>query len=828
MADKVDDTWVSGTIRGRIRPLRIGLLVRPSNQAEIRKAVRIASMYWAGRNFPLIPVLDRIAAPWDHLSGARRGGAKGLRDQYIAAYAPDLLVNLSPSRAFGDTYEGLQVVTPAILREQAVKKGHLEFGIGLNEVALSFAERELKYVRHDPIELVRHLPSGPSTLFLEALYGCIDKADWDLLFERSRIASYFTDRRLSLSSFYNTAPPPQSMGLGRLSDDLVSPGRRDNRPYQATLFAMDPASSIDIFDFWNLRALGWNVRAVPIGLGKANLLHTYYRDFVLASRRPPDRENGWWEGSVIIKGRSLTEADVKALVSSFALPRPPKGEGGYLDMQMWYPRIGEVIEGVWNDAASARLVSDSFTHDFSDARNSVRISIPSPAVAHDSVFPNHPRFACELYPSLYANKGLLAEVIPEGGEKVARCLTRFMFEPLRLTRRGPVALCRRDDTSFTLSLPLAEEVVGAWLEEAGITAAISSEGLVARAALAQIDGPWGATLLAHPGVLELIAGMSDGRHKTEVAIVSDLRQAQLKAGKKGDPKAVLSSLSERGLLRLGVCIGCDECGQTGWYSLEDLAYSLECSFCTTRMSLSGRSPSDLEWAYRAHGAFSAGNHTRGALPILLMLRFASLVCRAAVSPMLSFDIGWEGVQREVDLCLLYRDDSLSPEWSNGGNEVVFCECKHLVEFKEKDFTLFSQLRKRFPHAVFGFVSLREQLTPKELDRIRRFAQGGRKGMAESPQSPVFVLTKTELLHYLPPPGCWPESEQYRGRDGLMRICDETAHRYLGLAKWDDHRHAEIEKRQKKRAASQSTEVPMTPRDTTAESPPSIGSLFPST
>src|SRR6266508_3930527 len=82
-------TEISATIR--LRPTRIGFLVRPTDMASVRKIMRACACLWGGVYNPIIPVFRTAPQEWKPEPFERVKGlavAKG----YIDFFEPDVFV----------------------------------------------------------------------------------------------------------------------------------------------------------------------------------------------------------------------------------------------------------------------------------------------------------------------------------------------------------------------------------------------------------------------------------------------------------------------------------------------------------------------------------------------------------------------------------------------------------------------------------------------------------------------------------------------------------------------------------------------------------------
>ena len=78
-------------ITNKLRPTRIGFLVRPSDRASIRKIMRINACLWGGLYNPIIPVFRRPPSAWKN-SFLPHEKITEIITGYIRFFEPDVYV----------------------------------------------------------------------------------------------------------------------------------------------------------------------------------------------------------------------------------------------------------------------------------------------------------------------------------------------------------------------------------------------------------------------------------------------------------------------------------------------------------------------------------------------------------------------------------------------------------------------------------------------------------------------------------------------------------------------------------------------------------------
>src|SRR5262249_21762615 len=81
----------------RLRPVRIGFLVSPSELAPVRRVMRLCCYVWGGRYNPIIPFLENAPPRW--IEHHERANGPSITRGYIDFFEPDVLVEASPGMA---------------------------------------------------------------------------------------------------------------------------------------------------------------------------------------------------------------------------------------------------------------------------------------------------------------------------------------------------------------------------------------------------------------------------------------------------------------------------------------------------------------------------------------------------------------------------------------------------------------------------------------------------------------------------------------------------------------------------------------------------------
>ena len=569
-----------------------------------------------------------------------------------------------------------------------------------------------------------------------------------------------------------------------------------NKYRKKCIFFLDASNSLDIMDYWNLRAIGWDVFPIPYQFMEFGKTKQHMLDFAKENyfSKGPEYEiygrlTGVYDRVPIIKSRSIPE-ELNMNIASQAL----------------YPRIWDGEARDKDDLECCELVADTVEHDISTNQKTIEFNTLDPKFAYLVEISNISRFANEIKFRFRDDKELFANAIPEGSRELAEVMYRDTFE---VTARHPFNSCRLSKgrlvylslspkSKVDLLIPQAETIFTKWLELRGWTVELSDAGHIAKQMIGQLGGVSGTEILAKRGIVKLLGEMNsksgDQKSVSEKFVWKELQRISrgTKSEKVGEAERIRQRLIEAKAFQLGMEIRCPICTQSSWYSVERANYELQCPKCLELFSFPLASK-EVKWSYRTLGTFSLPNRSHGAYTVLLTLRFFSHVSlsHGATTPLMSFTAKnkKEGMQSiETDLALLFQD----PEYQGLKTELIFAECKTFNSFQEKDRKRMVNLGVAFPGAVLVFATLNESLSCAEKCLLRSVVDHFYKDKKNNhPLNPVLILTGTELFSESSFLNSWKEAEGTRAQVAqistpinLLELCDLTQHIYLDLDLWD--------------------------------------------
>jgi hypothetical protein len=782
-----------------LRPLRFAFLVDPVDRTGILQAIELNSLLWGGAFNPIVPVFNRAPRVWrDPL---RRLSAKEVAEGLVQAFDPDFVVLTGRYTKLTIAVGHRRVIHASEILEGFTDDWVPRYGITILEPLSDFIEKELKFVRRQPFDIRLPSFSGRASLFLASVFGVLPAV------VRPVFDKHFApalDAKVVPCTLSNYAEMLRStvLFLRRFGSFFLEPAALGGFDRGDTVFLLDATSPLDIIEYWNLRAVGRSIIPVAIQAANSNAVNSLVAEFIEHNFRPFRNNSAIYNMTTLLKGRSISEDQLREFGESIRLTPPAAPHpGGKYTYRHSYPRI-------WNEWARdkdgvepATLRAQTRKTDFSgDARLDVQTL--DPEFAFDYSLNSEARFANEVEMRTYGATDLVAEVIPEGDNNLVRALGNYDFENWRFSRKGPVYLSSYMDWSIHLSAADAETVFIEWLKSRGWQAQLSAPGRIAKQVLKQIQGVSGTAVLANEGLIRLLAEMEGERTMGLQELWAKLSRVANDAGFQATAGGILERCVELQMFRLGIEVQCSKCTQRSWYSVTESDYELLCRKCNERFRLPAHSPEEIQWSYRTVGPFGLPGRAHGIYTVLLAYRFFSVVLHVPTTPLLSFEAEKGPDKIEADLALFLTETRFGRTTS----ETVFAECKTYGHFKRADIDRMLALSKGFPGAILVFATLRKELTTAEKKLMRPLVNRGRKYRKEDrPYNPVLILTGTELFSASRPERSWKKAAGQhapwgakfeRGHLPLLELCDATQQIYLGMQPW---RHWLQERRDLKRA-----------------------------
>lgn len=761
-------------VHRRVRPLRFAFLVNHRSADELRKAIQINTVLWGGTFNPIIEVFKRTPRSW---ATTRR--ATEIVRGYLDAFEPDFVVT---GRNIDATTFGVLPTNAASLDGMLTREGFGEHGLGVIPVYRWRYEHELRFVQKDPVLLRRPSTAGPLGLFLSAIFGAFPPNPLEFFAQGfSDIGGETVDAGPeSYLELLHDSVSPLDLSDSEIDQTNPSGPRR-------TCFLIDPRSTSDIIDFWNLRALGWRILAIPTGWAAqlapkvSKMIREHYsHDDMLPSSYTRAR---------LLKGRAVTQDRLTAFAESLAAPP------NTTVLQMWLPRIWESEVREADQAVRAVLSAKEEQQEVQSREEWLSFRTIGPQFADKRWGMDRARFANVIHLRSY-ELPTLANVIPKEITNLDNLL-RWMGPPdmIRNSSEGVSVLTDCGGYEITWRIPHGLRVFTEWLKPKG-EIQLSGAGKIANRLIGIVGGPNRARMVTDVELVRLFGRASDtaSRDVSHEELFGLFKK--LHDNRDDIAERRIEAMIRQKVVRLGMRLKCEQCGQQNWRALDELREVVPCQWCLDELRFpTARPPRQPCWSYRPLGPFGAKGHAQGAYVVaaaIHVLRELGGTARTAWLP--SFTMKAVGGELEADFGVLW-DGNASPR----NPQLLLGECKTFGEFEAKDIQRMKRLAKAFPQAVIVLATFTKEITPAQRKLIAPFAEWGRRNW----RSPVMVLTARELTSDSGMPYCWHhggderEQKMYQAvvrapapHVSLRRLADATQQLHLHMTAGENWPHYE--------------------------------------
>jgi len=641
-----------------LRPIKLAFLVEPSDKDAVRTSIEISSCLWGGVFNPIVPVFPRKPRNWEWpISPYWK--SRNIVDGYLDAYDPDFVVpvGICSKRSWYFSHRRLLQMEDLLpVLDEDFGAG---YGISIFEILSFIYEEEFKFKRAEPLHMVFPIIGRQHSLFLQAFFGTLpldvddiisQKFDTKIGIQRPNVAVKEFHKYLALDFLF-----PR-----RISTWKIRAERHDNFRGGQCVLVLDASNTLDVIDYWNLRAIGWNVVPVPIQVRGQQELRDIVEEFIEENYYPLRNSPNVYHMTTVLRSRNVSENLVREFTESLFLTAPVDNHKGKYALQFWQPRIWDNWARESDGVECCNLMVETRELEVtssSDDYMSVRTVDPPMIFRH--VFSGKPRFANDIGIRNYGYEvDPAAEVFPEGGRELAHSIGAIAPEEWRIGAGGLVYLSRGPNERVLLRLPRSEPVFISWLKQHGWDVKLSSAGRIAKQMLKQVHGIWGVSFLARPRLITLLGKMANGKTLLKRTVQAEVHRIVNEESFGPDAESFLQALTEQNIIRLGLQMQCPVCQQHSWRPLDALDYTITCERCLNAFAVPTHTPDDLKWAYRAHGTFGLPKSSYGVYAVLLTLRFFSRVLRGATTPIMSFTAHRKRQILEADLGIFYQHGML--------------------------------------------------------------------------------------------------------------------------------------------------------------------------
>lgn len=812
----------------RLRPVRIGFLVRPHDLASIKRIMRYCAAVWGGVYNPIIPVFRTPPKTWASQPFDRTRGL-GVAKGYIRFFEPDVFVEaehgllelcgLGTMRDRHAIYPDVLALKDLLKPEQNYDWAEPAFGLNIADVHAYLYRTDQQFTKRDKRENIIVKAEANSGLS-ELVFGVFPTQK-----SVARIAQSYED------VFEPTKLAASPDAWEKLfTENAVSPLRvtgygldtQRHWYHDALIFVFDPKHPGDLIDGWNLRLEPHPVIPVPVDWFEALGDHIFA--FVKAEhRRIQGNPQNLTHNATIEFGRSIAQSRAENLLKTLkpGLPR------GALAVKYWRNRI-------WVDYRDHDRVHRDHRLIITAGERSAKLQLGDGQALTTTFETLSPDFARRYGGrehrwvnalTVSGHNAPVATVLPFNTTDPNWPRLGLGTERTLIGSEGWIFTQRFKDSGQWVEFLSPEGAIAGALSRKGVKAQLSEPGHIAKQMLEHLGGLWGAHLLADLETLTLLNKMAGGlrRRSAEGQTIEesfDLRSAPLaewtsliakRRQKQRLPEANLDDFTSKNVIRLGLETDCPHCQAKNWTGLDTVDYQVTCDRCLKLYPFPQANLRDRNrnWTYRVIGPFSVPDYGRGSYGALLALRllssFHSSLDAMTFSTAMTLDFNGRSV--EVDFLALRQQErhdlATVPDLILG--EAKSAGKGQLVH--PRDLAQLKAIATKLPGAIIVVSVLRDHFVPAEKRILTSFVKWGRRLNADrQPTNPVLLLTAHELMcpHLLS--ATWKELGDehakfatYDHTRSVQSLADATQQIYLGLPSFDAWRLTQWEKKMTKRA-----------------------------
>lgn len=755
----------------RLRPTRIGFLVRPSDKASISRIMRWSACLWGGRMNPIIPVGSYPACWRDEHKELRRTDRQVAED-YMAFFEPDILVEaesgLAASIGYGalgeDRFQDQLLTLDELHCSQESRPPELQVGLPIIDAYRDIYESQRQFVLRDP---------RPSFIFNETALTPIVEAVFGA-FPKEAGAEYFAEGYARVFDAKAVDVGPEHWFAyfrdGATTPFLPTNHRLDITPRGdrgLTFFVFDHTKPHDLIDYWNRRLFESPVYPVPLAWA-AELSETITKMVTENFRPIPNNPFGTKFISYMHFGRSMSQETVADFFKTHLAKCPTES---LWRAGTWHPRVPQSSGGPHTERNQVEVEKIEFDIELQEDR-AVSFKTLAPAFAEryglaQSRWANVVRlnaYNCEnvalLHPSNLKDR------------RTPRLFRSFLECPV-VTREGLVLLQRYEGVRERLELSEGEAAISAWLKNLKIDAALSGAGRIAKQLIGSLGGLWGVHLISEEETIKLLDRMAG--QEVERGAKDDATRKQFQGrtapvgrwktlidrrAKESLPRLALEDFPKHGILKAGLGVNCPNCQHSNWFGLDEVDYDVTCERClrSFRFPQGGAKP---DWRYRVTGPFSVPNFAEGAYAVALTLAAISRKINGASDVEMTYstalDLKHARWTCEVDFALWYGVRAILGQSS----EPVFVvgEAKSYADeaITEDDLNTLKQVAEAVPGTVLVVSVMKKNFGEKEKKYLADFVRWSWERADDGPKASVVLLTGVELFARYNVETAWKEA-----------------------------------------------------------------------
>lgn len=774
-----------GIVHINVRPIRHAFLVDPTDADSLQRVIEINTFLWGGKFNTIIPVFQRSPENWydcgditpqDFISG------------YLNNFDPDCVVPMGECSNSDLNLGNREIVDHhSIFFAGASINGTAAYGISIFETLSHYIKNnEFEFgLMGTPPEICMPRFGNDSYSLLSCFFGTLPEAITEILEQKFQNHLSVESVDISASNYveYISAQTDHSpnylftdqvrrrraflMGINSLGFSRISSG-------QSVIFFFDAEKPIDIIDYWNLRATGRIVYAIPKQFAQEESIKRFVLNLIdrnAVNTDDAESDSTAWIRYVefyrrVIKSSSVSDEEFLEFFDEFF------NSSKYTQFQGNYPSMWGKLP-VDDTRAMRSFSAGTAYHDIFDqpSNDGVIVKTLGPHIKTQSSLTHTPRFANEIYVSVYNDKLITTSVLPEGFKDLS-----LFFESntnFRASKNNLVHFVYEPEYDYQVWSPPSEVIFENWMKSYEWEIEISNAGHIITEIIKRL-GIRFSQVFAIKGIIDLLGEMSNGKSLLQENLWGKLNtilqeRSNDEENLEYDAANIVKRLVDANVLQPGMKMSCPNCRQKSWFSIDDAGYILKCPQCFGPFEFPFNPNKNIKWAYRTIGAYDSPNKSEGTYTVLLLLRFFSdrQMLDGAITPLMSFNLKKQNVAnqdtekivgKEFDLALFFQ------LFARDEIETIFAECKTFGSFTDSDIEKMEILGKKFPDAILTFAKLGD-LTDEEKKSLSELACRS--------CNELLVLTGEDLLRQNLDDAYYPKSHV-----DFDELCRKTRYKHL--------------------------------------------------
>jgi hypothetical protein len=245
----------------RIRPIRLAFAVDPKDLKALMRVFEANSIFWGGPYNFIVPLFKRV--PQRYMEPYRNKiTAVKLVEGLVEAFQPDFIVEMESGSVAAPSFPRGRVITfdQLLSRDDG---GSCVYGVDVRSVIAELYDKTFRFVQRHPPETVIPSCSDPHyNLLFAAHFGALPETgpvgDCAVHFLKALDGK----RKAFAPEEYPTLLNQRYLYPLRVAGHELET-RSNSWSIDSKLYYMNERSPLDLIDFWNLRALGWDILPLP-------------------------------------------------------------------------------------------------------------------------------------------------------------------------------------------------------------------------------------------------------------------------------------------------------------------------------------------------------------------------------------------------------------------------------------------------------------------------------------------------------------------------------------------------------------------------------------